>query len=182
MSPEVFVIADLHLGHRSLVEGRLVEGRVELMDRGRQTDFGTLEEMHEALVQNWNSTVALRDKVYVLGDVAIHKKALPILGRMNGRKTLIMGNHDIFNTKEYVKWFENLRAMRVLDKLTLTHVPVHPNQLSESGRFIANVHGHTHRFFVPGRYINVCVENTCYTPVPLNVLIESVKSGAAFSG
>lgn len=171
----VFVIADTHFGHRSLVEGRpQPDGSRIIMPGGRDTDFATVEEMDETMVERWNSVVGPGDKVYHLGDVCIAKKSLKILARLNGRKTLIAGNHDIFNTKEYLVYFDNMRAGRVFDGLLLTHVPVHPYQLQvNGGRFSYNIHGHTHRHFVEGNwggYINVCVEHWEYTPIPMDII------------
>lgn len=173
----VFVIADTHFGHRSLVEGRLQPDGTRLkMAGGRHTDFATIEEHDEAMVERWNAIVKPGDKVYHLGDVCVTKKSLKILSRLNGRKTLIAGNHDIFNTKEYLPYFDNMRAGRVFDSLLLTHVPVHPDQLwVNSGRFSHNVHGHTHRHFVDdshGYYVNACVELWDYTPIPMEVVKE----------
>lgn len=57
--------------------------------------FATSEEMNEALVRNWNAVVAPEDLVYVLGDFALAARAVEtILPRLNGRKILILGNHD----------------------------------------------------------------------------------------
>lgn len=146
------------------------------MPGGRNADFASVEEMDEAMVERWNATVGAGDKVYHLGDVCMSKKSLKILSRLNGRKTLIAGNHDIFNTQEYMPYFTNMRAGRVFDGMLLTHVPVHPCQLQvHGGRFTHNVHGHTHRHFVPGshgEYINACVELWDYTPIPVEVVME----------
>lgn len=51
--------------------------------------------MNEALIANWNAVVAPEDTVYVLGDFALAARAVEqILPRLNGRKILILGNHD----------------------------------------------------------------------------------------
>lgn len=101
---------------------------------------------------------------------------LQTVKRLNGRKRLVFGNHDIFEYKKYAAvGFEKMMGMRVLDELLLTHVPVHPSQLGR--RFKANVHGHIHNNEgMLGRYINVSVEATGYNPVPLDQLIEQAKA------
>lgn len=177
----IFVIADTHFGHRSLVEGKLLDnGTRQQMAGGRHTDFASVEEHDEAMVERWNSVVCPSDKVYHLGDVCMSKKSLPIIGRLNGKKTLIAGNHDIFNTREYTPYFTNVRGSRVIGDVILTHVPVHSGELREhGGRFSGNVHGHLHRnkFSEWWNYINVCVENWDYTPVSLDEILSLLKLG-----
>lgn len=87
-----FVISDLHLGHKSI----LAHCRPE---------FESVEDMHEVIIKNWNSVVTPRDKVYILGDVTLSKKNLPILDELNGTKTLVMGNHDMERLAQYQKYF-----------------------------------------------------------------------------
>lgn len=66
------------------------------MKYGRNEFFGSLEEMNEQLIENHNSVVAPLDHVIILGDVVMGKRgeSLPLIERMNGRKTLVLGNHD----------------------------------------------------------------------------------------
>lgn len=80
----VFFTSDLHFGHARICE---------LSHR----PFGSVEEMDEALIANWNSVVTQPDDiVWVLGDYALGDRArgLSYLSRMNGRKMLVEGNHD----------------------------------------------------------------------------------------
>ena len=162
----VFLISDTHFSHANIL-------KFVGQDGNPIRPFSSVEEMDEHMIEKWNSVVKEGDKTYHLGDVVIHKRALPILARLNGRKTLIQGNHDIFDTKEYLKYFKNVRSYRVLDQFIASHVPVHPDSL---GRFKANVHGHLHgRNLGDSRYINISVEQTDYTPVELSVLIERIK-------
>ena len=168
MTPNVFFISDTHFGHKGLVDGRLSRP-----DGHPARPFSSVEAMDETMVERWNSVVRPEDKVYHLGDVAMNVKKLPILARLNGRKTLILGNHDIYATKEYLVYFKNVRATRVFDGFICSHVPVHPDALS---RFRVNVHGHTHeRSLGDSRYINICVEQTDYYPLELATLQRWVQ-------
>jgi len=131
-------------------------------------------DMDNALIKNWNSVVGPKDKVYHLGDVYIHRKAQHILQQLNGDKVLIKGNHDIFSLDNYTPYFRDIRAYHVLDRMILSHVPVHTESL---GRFKGNVHGHLHANLVKlsdgsadTRYRNVCVEHINYTPIELSVV------------
>lgn len=72
----VFLISDTHFGHANIIK---YAGR----------PFDSVEEMNEAMVDNWNSVVKQGDKVYHLGDVTMNSKSLDILSRLNGRKVLI---------------------------------------------------------------------------------------------
>lgn len=167
---KTFVISDTHFGH---------EATCTVFKRGDGTPlrpFSTAEEMDEVMVERWNSVVNAEDKVYHLGDVTMKKPHLKIIRRLNGRKTLIMGNHDIFNTKEYIDaGFENVRAYRVLkaksgENVILSHIPIHESCL---GRFKFNIHGHLHINLLPDeRYINVSVEQIDYTPLDIQTILD----------
>lgn len=177
-----YVISDLHLGHQAILKYR--------------TKFATLDEMHDTIINNWNSAVTPQDKVYILGDVAWNKQSLTLLNSMNGKKVLIKGNHDILPLKEYVKYFEDIRGAMEYKECILTHIPVHETQLK---RFKINIHGHLHdktiqeHCFVekdesdykmdkwdnlkPGmvdrwQYNNVCCEQINYTPILLEEIIN----------
>jgi calcineurin-like phosphoesterase family protein len=160
--PNIFLISDTHFGHHGVTKFLRNDGT-------KLRPWNTIEEMDEALVDNWNSVIKPNDKVYHLGDVVINRKALPTLGRLNGKKVLIKGNHDIFKLSEYSTYFYDIRGYHVLDNMLLCHIPVHPNS---KDRFKANIHGHTHAnvildiFEKPDPwYIPVSVEQINYTPI-----------------
>lgn len=160
----VFFVSDTHFGHRGMVDGRLT--RADGVTTVRP--FASVEEMDDTMVERWNSKVRPEDKVYHLGDVAMNPKRVPTVARLNGHKTLILGNHDIFDVNLYLAHFKNIRATRVFDGFVCSHVPIHPESL---GRFGFNVHGHTHTNCLPdSRYVNICVEQTDYYPLELSEL------------
>lgn len=78
-----FFTADTHFCHDKIRE---LESR----------PFGSVEEMDEALITNWNETVDVDDEVWVLGDYALkdRERGLSYLSRLNGTKFLVQGNHD----------------------------------------------------------------------------------------
>ena len=55
--------------------------------------FASVDEMNEVLIERWNSVVETGDIVYHLGDFS-WKNPVPYWNRLNGRKHLILGNHD----------------------------------------------------------------------------------------
>jgi calcineurin-like phosphoesterase family protein len=133
-------------------------------------DFDTPEEMNEHIVERANSVIKPGDHVYHLGDVAIRPSGLAWMKCINGHHRLIRGNHDIFKTKKYLEFFDEIYGCRVFDNILFTHIPVHTQSL---GRFKMNVHGHLHHQpeqLGPG-YHNISVEMLDdYTPVSLEEL------------
>ena len=161
-----FIISDTHFGHSKMLEFKNYDGTPV-------RPFSSVEEMDELMVERWNSVVKQEDKVYHLGDVVMSKKSLPILDRLNGKKTLIAGNHDIFDTKIYLKYFDNMRGYRVLNNFILSHIPIHPDSIE---RWKGNIHGHLHgNTMSDPRYFSVCVEQINYTPIDMEEIIERFK-------
>jgi len=165
--PQVFLTSDTHFSHAGVCQF--------LRDDGSPLrPWDDVEQMNEDLIDRWNSVVGENDKVYHLGDVAIPRRGLACLERLNGRKILIRGNHDIFKLSDYTKYFADIRGCHYLDKYILTHIPVHPCNLV---RYKGNVHGHLHYRSVLNasgtpdlRYLCVCVEHTDYTPISWDVV------------
>jgi calcineurin-like phosphoesterase family protein len=164
----LFIISDTHFGHANILNFVDKDGK-------HLRTFGSVEEMDQHMVDRWNSVVRPQDHVYHLGDVAMKQQCIETVARCNGRKRLVRGNHDIFRTKKYLPYFEEIYGIRVLDGMIFTHIPIHPESLS---RFKSNVHGHVHAqpqgHYGP-RYYNVSVEAVDYTPVALEDLKLRIK-------
>lgn len=161
-----FLISDTHFGHAGVCKFLAPDGKSKLRP------WDTPEEMDEAMVKLWNDTVGPKDVVWHLGDVVINRKALPILDRLNGRKKLVMGNHDIFKASDYLKYFEDVKGWHKLDEFALSHIPLHPKSVARWAK--GNIHGHLHAnkvmkgwlFKKPDlRYTCVCVEQTGFKPI-----------------
>ena len=90
---KTFFIADLHFGHKNIIE---YEHR----------PFKDIETMDEKIVQNWNNIVSKEDRVFVLGDVSFYdkEKTINIVSGLNGHKNLILGNHDRGRNIDY--WYQ----------------------------------------------------------------------------
>lgn len=169
-----FFTSDTHFGHRNIL-------KFEAANR----PFASIEGHDEELVRRWNAVVGPRDEVWHLGDVAMPRAALSVLGRLNGRKRLVMGNHDHHPVSEYLRWFEEVRGcVNWRGGTVLTHVPVHPDQLAPRWRL--NLHGHLHSRTVldaegrpDPRYVNVAVERWGLAPVAAEE-IPALTSGVAF--
>ena len=165
-----FVISDTHWGHTNSWQ------KFKLPNGDPLRPFTSTEEMDEAMVERWNAVVRPQDTVYHLGDVVINKKSLHHVKRLNGKKRLIRGNHDIFKDQDYRDvGFEQIHGVRVfVDKFILSHIPLHPDCVTN--RFRVNVHGHLHANRVmrwidndtqqeDPRYLCVCVEQVNFTPI-----------------
>jgi calcineurin-like phosphoesterase family protein len=165
----IFFTSDQHWNHANILKFRDNNGQP-------LRPFDTVDEMNHAMVDRWNAVVKPQDKVYHLGDVAIkHKRDLEWIGHCVGHKRLIRGNHDIFPTKDYMRFFDEIYATRVFDDMILSHIPLHPESIK---REWTNVHGHVHnnvpRTYYGEKYFNVCVEYTDYRPLALEELRQAI--------
>jgi len=165
MPGSTWVAADHHFGHPNIVKFK--DDNDNLL---RGALFPTLEEHDEALIARHNALVHPSDRVYLLGDVAIARRGIQSLGRLNGRLVLVKGNHDIFSLKDYLPYVDDIRSCVVQkdgegNKVILTHIPVHSDCL---GRFGRNIHGHLHQNKLDDpRYICVSLEHTNYAPIQI---------------
>lgn len=164
MVKQVFLISDMHFGH-----SKMYDLPFRNLDGTPVRPFANSEQADEEMVYRWNNAIRPNDKVYVLGDVAIPMKGIETLGRLNGDKVLIAGNHDWPFEKKLGLYFRSVRAYWKLENFVLSHVPIHPDSLR---RFDGNIHGHLHSGRVlladgsiDPRYFCVCVEHIDYTPI-----------------
>lgn len=78
-----YYIADTHFGHANII-------------RFCNRPFDDVRDMDRTMAEYWNLRVTDDDDVYIVGDF-IYKSAEPaeeIIGRLRGRKHLVIGNHD----------------------------------------------------------------------------------------
>lgn len=126
----VFIIADLHLGHEKVAIAR---------------GFTCAENHDITLETRWNSVVGKRDSVFVLGDVAFGQQHLQRLSRFKGTKKLILGNHDKYPIHAYLPYFSQVFGCVRYKDCILSHIPVHESQFE---RYKYNIHGHLHNKIV----------------------------------
>lgn len=79
----IFFSSDQHFGHQNIIAFS-------------SRPYDSVEEMDEALIANWNAMVGPDDLTRILGDLCMGKinHTLGHIGRLNGTKILIPGNHD----------------------------------------------------------------------------------------
>lgn len=165
----IFFISDLHLGHTNILKF------------SPSREGTTIEEHDEWIIDSFNSVVGKKDKTYILGDITFKEDLLKKVGRLNGNKFLIRGNHDTNRTVEYLKYFQEVYGLVKKHGFWLSHAPIHPQEL----RGLQNIHGHVHSNSIltldnlPDlRYINVCVEALNGIPISLDEVNEKYKIDA----
>ena len=85
----VWFCSDHHFNHTNILSFINYSGEKV------RPEFSTVEQMNEVMIENHNARVKPNDKVYFLGDVGFNTASLDtILPRLNGKKRLILGNHE----------------------------------------------------------------------------------------
>ena len=166
-----FYIADTHFFHKNIIK-----------DCNRP--YTSLKEMHNEIILQWNRKVGKNDMVYMLGDIASVSSEedvrglISILKMLNGKKILIVGNHDRETIKNFKfrKCFVDIKEYcRVYDegkKVVLLHFPMECWEGDKRG--VIHLHGHVHKDLITkkeNRY-NVGVDIIGYAPKTLKEIIS----------
>lgn len=145
MVNNIFFTSDLHFCH---------DKEFLYSPRG----FTNVNDMNEAIVENWNRIIKPEDEVYNLGDFALNDidAAIPYINRLNGRILWIYGNHD--TTKKCDKiidecnnvWGIGYADLIKYDKkfsIYMSHYPTLTANFDEKkfSQHVIALHGHTHQ-------------------------------------
>lgn len=180
MSADIWVVSDTHFGHANMLKFTNPDGTL------CRPGFRDADHMDEVMIEKWNAVIKPTDKVYHCGDFCFSNKVMArVAPRLNGKKRLLLGNHDTLDMGVYMKHFQKIGMWRQFtDKdvaIVLTHTPMHKGSFMY--RFedaCCNVHGHIHnRVIQDTAYINVCVEHTDYAPVHIDDLFARTRRHAA---
>ena len=140
---EIFVTSDTHFGHQP-----------EFLWKPR--GFSSVEEMDEAIIENWNKIVKPNDMVIHLGDTILsdNEKGMECFKRLNGQISLIWGNHDSDIRKKLLRTLPNVIALGYAHQfkysklsIYLSHYPTLTANFDSGKNFSQNVlnfHGHVH--------------------------------------
>lgn len=167
--PKIFLIGDCHFGHRNII-------------KYCNRPFMDVEDMTGKQISYWNSVVGKNDIVYVVGDFALcgKQKIIEIGKQLNGRKRLILGNHDQASVNTYREaGFEFVYNHSIVldDFFIVSHVPM--VGISINAPF-ANIFAHVHDDPAYKDYScrSFCVsaERINYTPVEFKVIKEKMKA------
>ena len=170
----IYFTSDQHFGHRNII-------------RFCSRPFSTVGEMDAALIWNWNKKVSNADTVYILGDLMYRNERPPeyYLGQLNGKKHLILGNHDEswLGTVAAAEWFESISdQLTFFDgqrKIAACHYPMFtwPDQ-PEAYMLFGHIHNDTGLDIWPSirasdKLLNVSVDVNDYAPVSFEELAEN---------
>ena len=170
---EIFLTSDLHFCHNK----EFCYG-----PRG----FSTVDEMNEALVENYNKIVRPDDIVYILGDCVLNdnEKGMKLLRSLNGHKYIALGNHDTrdrieqyLHIAEAVEFGYRFRHKKI--ELWLSHYPMMMGNFDDP-KPVWNLSGHTHSKdpfeHADNRVYNVCVDAHNNTPITLDEAVDAIKA------
>ena len=139
-----YYISDLHFFSKNqTAEGLNFDNR----------PFKNVDEMHETILNNWNSRVTNGDTVYILGDVSNRGKnedLIALVARLKGKKVLIVGNHEDTRDYRYKQLFHAIYDyLEITDhvdkqpyKLVLCHYPILMWNGQHNGTIL--MYGHLH--------------------------------------
>jgi calcineurin-like phosphoesterase family protein len=94
---KVWFTSDLHLNHKNII-------------KYCNRPFISTQEMNEKLIENWNSVVKPDDHVFNLGDFCFGevKQWQEFRNQLNGKITLIKGNHDKLQNGQIQSLFDGV--------------------------------------------------------------------------
>lgn len=176
----IYLTSDLHLYHKSFI----------YEPRG----FHSAEEMNAAIENNWNEIVTDNDDVYILGDLIFKGEsntlsdAMAIVGRLKGKKHLILGNHDgsmkieLYRKERSIVEIESAKYLWYKGhQYYLSHFPsiTVDMEVEKPKDWIINFFGHTHKkekFYngLPFMY-NVSLDAHDNKPVSIDEVIADIK-------
>ena len=205
MSKMVFFASDLHAFHRSILAfspsrikvlglnynaSEIAEQDKIRRDKSASGDQKKLaksfieqvtKDYNEALVEQWNDTVALTDMVYNLGDVSFaqHREdTKKILARMNGIMHLVRGNHDhkIEDSGRF-EWIKDYYEFKERGHhFVLFHFPISSWHQKERGSIALSGHMHGTPTGVTGKTLDVGMESIGKVAIEMDEVIQIMKT------
>ncbi|MCQ2494431.1 MAG: metallophosphoesterase family protein [Lachnospiraceae bacterium] len=141
-----FYISDLHFFHENMNHS--------MDNRG----FESAEAMNEYMIKQWNKKVRNNDDVVILGDLSMERgaKTSEVVRRLNGRKYLIVGNHDKYLDdrsfdKTLFEWIEPYKEIKDdKRKVILSHYPI----FCYNGQFQLDKEGNPKTYMLYGHVHN----------------------------
>lgn len=156
--------------------------------------FDSVEKMNQTMVTNWNKTVASEDTIISVGDFACfrgndggdkeHRLWLisDLLHRLQGKKILIMGNHDMWLSPE--EWrsagFDEVIQYPIVynEFYILSHSPLYMNETTPFANIFSHVHSNPMYKTVSSQSYCVSVERTDYSPISFDFIMKKIAGCA----
>lgn len=180
----IWVTSDIHLCHENII-------------KYCNRPFINTDEMDDKIIENWNSVVNKNDTVFILGDVGFGKpsKFIEKVKQLNGKKILIIGNHDRGNlgNEAFLSLFDAVHEQVYMKvgktHIYLTHFPLLCFDGAWNGKSATwNLFGHCHSFpgslgldvqrlvhLFPTQY-DVGMDNNHYTPVSFEQVKQIINN------
>lgn len=165
----IWFTSDTHFNHENII-------------KYSNRPFLNLEDMTEALVNNWNALVNKNDTVFHLGDFALSRgkkhNALcdRLLERLQGQKWLITGNHDRDEVVKNGRWIKvkSLHEIRIdlggmhKQRIVMCHYPLRTWPQIHRGSWMLHGHSHGNLKDIGGKTLDVGVDVHGYSPVSID--------------
>lgn len=171
----IYYIGDTHFGDKRVME---LAGR----------PYSSTIEMDNDIVSQWNSRVKADDTVYILGDFAFDDISAQIVEKLNGKKILLLGNHDERLSLKTLRKFDCIKMIETIEdskrSVCLCHYPLLSYNNSVYGGY--HVFGHIHNntsdkaYFLQSQLsnsFNCGADVVGFTPRTLDELIAFKKEG-----
>lgn len=172
----VYFLGCIHFGHEWMAKHR---------------GFQDSNHHDEHLIAQWNKTIKKKDLVWILGDITMENQAhFYRLDQLNGRKKVVLGNHDLpQDTRALLNYVETVAGVVDYKGYVLSHVPIHPNEISFCR---GNIHAHIHENKIDecivsdrygdvptksptlSKYFNVDAQRINYTPISMDKITQAI--------
>lgn len=167
MAQKIFITSDTFFGRSNIIE---------IANR----PFANVDEMNQALIDNWNKVVGEDDIVYHLGNFAWTPTiADEVLKVLNGNIKFILGEYDDA-IKEIYEYYDGIDIIPheifkdYTNKIVLSHWPLESWHGKNEG--IYHFHGNTlnelKTDLTKMKRINICCDNWNFTPQEVKVLFD----------
>lgn len=165
---QTWFTADHHFGHANII-------------RNCTRPFSSVEDMDEALIANWNAVVGPDDDVWHLGDFTYRIKPSRlnwIFARLQGRKYLVVGNHDHDGTLR-LPWASPPQQIAEViasgERVVLCHYAMRTWPGQHKGAL--HLHGHSHgKLAGTDQSTDVGVGRWEFTPIDLDQIIRRLQT------
>jgi len=175
--------SDPHFGHKNII-------------KHCNRPFEDVTHMNRELIRNYNSVVNPEDHVLWVGDAFFCgvQEAKTIMSYLNGKKSLVLGNHDRSSAKMVEMGFEMVTKQVMISiagtPVRISHYPYYGDSGDHEERYTERrppmndseilIHGHTHsKEQLKDRMIHVGVDAWDYTPVYCGRLYSLVPKAKA---
>jgi calcineurin-like phosphoesterase family protein len=144
---KTFVTSDTHFGHANII-------------KYCNRPFEDVRDMNLEMARTWNYRVSESDEIYFLGDFAMGPGVdeafiVDMLERLNGKKFIVLGNHDqpsrkhkMVGLRRAADYFNNIAILSDIYELRFegtNFVMSHYPMSDWNGKFHGSIHLHGHQ-------------------------------------